>query len=44
MPMKVLYHILAGPLQVITLLLASKEASLKYTQAWEMMGTVAYLL
>ena len=32
--------------QVITLLLAGKEASLKYTQpqASEMMGSVAYLL
>ena len=30
--------------KVITLLLAGKEASWKYAQAWEMMGTVAYLL
>ena len=29
--------------QVITLLLAGKEASLKYTQAWEMMGRLPFI-
>jgi hypothetical protein len=29
--------------QVITLLLAGKEASLKYTQAWERMGSLHFI-